>query len=295
MVFILGLSVTACEKEPEKTAGPVYVSSLEAAKKHYRLAIHPLHNPKKLSEAYQPLIDHLNKNILDAKFELESSRDYQAFEEKFRKRAPELILPNPWQTLEAMKSGYKVISMAGDAKDFKGIFIVKKDSGINVPADLKGKTVSYPSYTALAACIMPQRYLHDHGVNVTSDIKNHYVGSQESSIMNVFLGESAAGATWPPPWRLFQRDRPEEAAKLKVVWETPSLMNNSVMIRDDVAQNIVKQISQLLFALHTTEEGKVILNGMSTAQFHKASDDSYKPVSEFITEFENDVRIVEIK
>jgi len=68
-----------------------------------------------------------------------------------------------------------------------------------------------------------------------------------------------------------------------------------VMIRDDVAQNIVKQISQLLFALHTTEEGKVILNGMSTAQFHKASDDSYKPVSEFITEFENDVRIVEIK
>jgi len=63
---------------------------------------------------------------------LEASRDYQAYEVKFRNRKPELILPNPWQTLEAIKVGYQVIAMAGDAEDFNGIFIVRKDSGINV-------------------------------------------------------------------------------------------------------------------------------------------------------------------
>lgn len=51
-----------------------------------------------------------------------------------------------------------MIAMAGDPKDFKGIFLVRIDSGIKVPADLKGKAVSYPSPTALAACIMPQYF-----------------------------------------------------------------------------------------------------------------------------------------
>jgi len=294
LIYILGFLLTACGKASEKISGPIYGEKSTSNVKTYSLAIHPLHNPKKLSEAYQPLINHLNNNIPEAQFELESSRDYQAFEEKFRRRTPAIILPNPWQTLEAMKNGYKVISMAGDAKDFKGIFIVRKDSGINTPTDLKGKIVTYPSYTALAACIMPQRYLHDNGVNVMKDIENRYVGSQESSIMNVFLGESAAGATWPPPWRLFQRDQPEKAAKLKVIWETPSLMNNSVMVRDDVPNSIINKVSELILTLHTHKNGKKILDGMSTAQFHKANDDSYKPVRDFVDEFEKNVRTVEI-
>jgi phosphonate transport system substrate-binding protein len=290
---ILVLFATGCDKQPEQVAGPVYQQASGTEKTVYRLAIHPLHNPRKLTEAYQPLIDHLNKNINEVRFELEASRDYQAYEAKFRDRKPQLILPNPWQTLEAMKVGYKVIAMAGDAEDFKGIFIVRRDSGIETPADLKGKVVSYPSHTALAACIMPQRYLHDHGIDINRDIENRYVGSQESSIMNALLGEVAAGATWPPPWRLFKRDRPEDAAKLKVIWETPPLMNNSVMVRDDVPDRLVAQVSQIITMLHETDKGKDILKGMETARFHKANDESYRPVRDFVDEFEKEVRPVE--
>jgi len=292
---LLGLAVllVGCEQPKEQVQGPVYEKGTESRKSVYRFAIHPLHNPRKLTEAYQPLIDYLNKNISEVSFELEASRDYQAYEVKFRQRAPELILPNPWQTLEAMKVGYQVIAMAGDAEDFKGIFIVRRDSDLVTPADLKGKAVSYPSHTALAACIMPQRYLHDNGVNITQDIENRYVGSQESSIMNALLGEVAAGATWPPPWRFFQKDRPEDAAKLKVLWETPSLMNNSVMLRDDFPANIAKQVSQLLNQLHESEEGRAVLHVMGTARFYPANDESYRPVREFVKDFEKEVRSVE--
>ncbi|MFT7672889.1 MAG: phosphonate transport system substrate-binding protein [Gammaproteobacteria bacterium] len=47
-----------------------------------------------------------------------------------------------------MKVGYWVISMAGDAEDFKGIFIVRCDSGTENPVVLKGRIVSYPSPSA---------------------------------------------------------------------------------------------------------------------------------------------------
>ena len=259
----------------------------------YRLAVHPLHNPQKLHAAYQPLVEHLNRQLPSVKFALESSRNYQAFETKFRQRGPEFLLPNPWQTLQAIQAGYHVIAMAGDASDFKGIFVVRKDAGIAQPADLKGKSVSYPSYTALAAAILPQAYLHAHGINIQRDIQNIYVGSQESSIMNVYLKQTAAGATWPPPWRQFQQDHPEEAAQLQVAWETPPLVNNSVMVRNDVDAALAQQVTAVLLGLAQTAQGTAILATLQTAAFYPANDASYQVVTQYIARFERDVRPVE--
>lgn len=261
----------------------------------YSFAVHPLHNPDKLMQAYQPLIDLLNVRVNGARFTMEASRDYASYEEKYRAKKPEVLLANPWQTLQAMKAGYHVIAMAGESGDFRGMFIVRKDSGINTPQDLKGKAVSYPSRTALAACIMPQYFLHLHGIDVNSDIDNRYVGSQESSIMNAYLGKTAAGATWPPPWRAFRKDHPQEAAELKIAWETESLINNSVMIRGDISADIREQVQKQLAELHGTEQGKAILAGMETARFIPASDKDYDVVLSYVERFEREVRTVESK
>jgi phosphonate transport system substrate-binding protein len=291
-ILLAGAFLLACEPAPANKPLQYSNEPAMASVPVYRLAIHPLYNPQMLNAAYQPLVDHLNTRLSNARVELEASRDYQAFEEKYTKRQPEFLLPNPWQTLQAMKVGYHVIAMAGDAQDFKGIFIVRRDSGIKTPADLKGKVVSYPSHTALAAAIMPQYFLHAHGINVNRDIQNAYVGSQESSILNVYLGMSAAGATWPPPWRLFQRDHPKEAADLKVIWETEPLINNSVMVRDDVPEAVREQVKNALLSLAQQPSGIAILQGMSTAGFYAADDTSYGVVDQYIGRFEHLVRPV---
>ncbi len=292
---LVALLLGGCEPPPADKPLQYSTAPAGVSVPVYRLAVHPLHNPQLLAEAYQPLIDRLNGQLAGARIELEASRDYQAYEEKFRARGPEILLPNPWQTLQAMKVGYRVIAMAGDAEDFKGIFIVRKDSGIKTPADLKGKTVSYPSPTALAACIMPQYFLHRQGIDVNKDIQNAYVGSQESSIMNAYLGKSAAGATWPPPWRLFQRDHPAEAEQLELIWETPPLLNNSVMLRDDVPAAVGEVIRKILLDLAQTPEGQKILAGMATARFHAADDASYAKVRDYVATFEREVRPAEEK
>lgn len=291
-VLVAGM-LTACEPAPQDKPLLYSLAPAPTAVPVYRLAVHPLHNPQMLSAAYQPLIDLLNAQLQGARLELEASRDYQAFEKKYTGREPAFLLPNPWQTLKAMKVGYRVIAMAGDAQDFKGIFIVRRDSGIQTPADLRGKVVCYPSPTAVAAAIMPQYFLHSQGINVTRDLQNVYVGSQESSIMNVYLGQAAAGATWPPPWRRFQKDYPNEAAALKVIWETVPLINNSVMVRDDVLPAVREQVRKALLALTQTPAGSVVLAGMETARFHPADDASYKVAEKFIRRFEQVVRPVE--
>lgn len=288
------LGAMGCAPKP-KASGPKYGTVPRTdAQLVYHLAVHPLHNPTKLIQVYQPLIDYLNARVIGGQFTVEASRDYASFEAKYRDREPEFLLPNPWQTLQAMQAGYHVLAMAGEPADFLGIFVVRKDSGIKQPTDLIGKAVSYPSPTALAACVMSQRYLHDHGVNVTRDITNRYVGSQESSIMNAYLKTTAAGATWPPPWRAFQKEHPREAAELTVAWQTEPLINNSVMARDDVPAKVVEQVSALLLGLDGTAEGKAILAGMETALFHPATDEDYDIVRRYIARFEQEVRPVQM-
>jgi phosphonate transport system substrate-binding protein len=292
VVLALLAAVPACKPSPRGNE-PRYgdAPTTTAAVAHY-FAVHPLHNPVKLAQAYQPLLDYLNAKRKDYRFTLEASRDYDDFERKYQARQPDILLPNPWQTLQAMNAGYSVIAMAGEPGDFKGLFIVRKDGGIRTPADLKGKAVSYPSPTALAACIMPQAFLHARGLDVNRDIENRYVGSQESSILNVYLKNTAAGATWPPPWRAFLKDHPREAAALAVAWETESLINNSVMVRDDLPAPTREQLQQDLTGLHETVQGRAILAGMETARFLPASNRDYDVVRAYMERFERDVRKV---
>lgn len=296
-VTSLGIAalIPGCKQGPQDP-GPKYGKAQQTqALPVYHFAVHPLHNPARLMQDYQPLMDYLNGKLREARLTLEASKDYANFELKYQAGRPEFILANPWQTLQAIKTGYTVIAMAGEPKDFKGIFLVRRDSGITKPSDLKGKAVSYPSPTALAACIMPQYFLHINGINVNRDIENRYVGSQESSIMNVYLKITAAGATWPPPWRAFQKDYPQQAAELKVLWETEPLINNSVMIRSDLPAGIGERVRKYLAGLDKTEGGRAVLAGIETARFIPASDKDYEVVRSYVERFERQVRKVETK
>lgn len=295
LALACALLLAGCGGGPQG-GGPQYAASPPPqAVPVYHLAVHPLHNPTYLTQTYRPLIDHLNARLQGAQLDLELSKDYAAFEGKYQARIPEFLLPNPWQTIQAMRVGYGVVAMAGDPADFRGLILVRRDSGIGQPSDLKGHAVSYPSPTALAACIMPQAFLHAHGVDVNADLENRYVGSQESSIMNVFLGKTRAGATWPPPWRAFQKAHPGEAAELRIAWETEPLINNAVMVRDDVPAGVRRQVTEQLVALTASAPGRALLAAIETAAFTPASDQDYAVVRSYIATFERDVRRVEAR
>ena len=223
-------------------------------------------------------------------FKIEASRNYAAYDEKLYSRKFHFGLPNPFQTVNSLKHGYNVFAKMSDDENFRGIFLVRKDSKIKKVTDLKGHAVSFPAPTALAATMMPQYYLQQHGLNVMKDIDIKYVGSQESSIMNVMLGNTKAGATWPPPWRALSKERPELAKELKVVWQTPPLPNNGLVVRDNVDKNIVRKVKQLLLSLHQHKQGKKWLQKMELSKFESASNDTYKPVVAFLKRFDKEVR-----
>lgn len=293
-ILLFTFFLSACSQEHSTSFTPKYSDEPPLSiNKVYIFGVHPLHNPKHLFEVYQPMVDYINANLHGSELRLEASRNYASFDKKLFSGYFDFALPNPYQTIIASQKGYKIFGKMADDENFRGIILVRKDSNIQKVSDLRGKKVSYPAPTALAATMMPQWFLYQHGIDVNKDITNSYVGSQESSIMNVYLKKSVAASTWPQPWETFIKERPEIAEQVIVKWETSPLVNNGLIVKEDVPQELVNQVSQIIFAMHTHKAGKKILKAMHLSHYEPADDDTYKIVREFIKNFEAQIRPIE--
>jgi phosphonate transport system substrate-binding protein len=289
--IILGLPLfSGVNNQVNDNYEPTFNAQSEAKIPKYIIGIHPLHNPKRLFEVYGPVVDYINAKMPEADLVLEASRNYEEFDKKLYSGHFDFAMPNPYQTVNSLKHGYRVFGKMADDDDFRGIILVRRDSGIRTVADLKGKAVSYPAQTALAATMMPQYYLHNHGIDINRDIENRYVGSQESSIINVLRGHVAAGATWPVPWKTFSKENPQLAEQLEVKWQTGPLQNNGWVVRKDVPVAQADKFAALLFSLDQHQQGREMLARIPVTRFEPANDESYGPVRAFIDTFIKTVR-----
>jgi phosphonate transport system substrate-binding protein len=290
-IWICLVLLTGCNREepvqtPRYTDKPMVADSLV----HYIFTVHPLHNPQLLHQKFQPLMQYLDSRIPGVQFDLDASSDYADYERKLREGKTHFSLPNPYHAALARDWGYHVIAKMGNDALFRGVFVVRKDSPIREPADLRGKVVSYPAPTALAAAMMPQLYLQDHGIDVETELTNRYVGTHNSAIMNAYLGQSAAGVTWPVAWKAFQQANPKEAAELYVIWQTPTLIQNAIVVRNDVPADLAERVRQLLTGLQDTPAGRDILDRIDTSSFEAADDQRFDVVLAFVKEFKTRVK-----
>lgn len=281
------LFLTGCEQNQTESYTPTYSTHSVASTRTLVLGVHPLFNPEKLFRVFTPLADYLSNHLSGINVIVEASKDYATYDQKLKQRKFDLVLPNPYQTIVSMDYQYNVIAQAGDNELFKGIILLRKDSPIKHISDLKGKTISYPAPTALAATMMPQLFLFDHGLDIQHETQTLYVGSQESSMMNAYLKLSDAAATWPLPWEQLQIEKPEVAQQLKLAWQTETLPNNSFMYHTNtVKANLGNKIQALLIDLIHTPEGEQILHDIGISKFYPASNENYEPVKKFLSRFQ---------
>lgn len=289
LIFVgLCTLLAACTPAEPAAYEPRYAKDPPAGARgvDYLFAVHPLHNPRRLFEVYQPLVELINEAAAPAfRLKLETSRDYAAFEEKLAAGKFQLAIPNPYQTLESEAHGYRIIAKMGDDERFRGIIIVRRDSPLKSISDLAGAPISFPASTALAATMMPRMLLHEHGLGAGA-IDARYVGSQESAIMNVLLGKTVAAGTWPPPWEALLRRRPELARYLEVRWQTAPLVNNGLVVRKDVPAAHASLVESIILHLHESARGRAILAAMEIERFEPADTRTFEPVRRFIADYE---------
>ena len=288
--LMLLLAVLAgCKERRSSDYTPVFgdAPAVAAAAPTYRFAIFPMHSSLRLLDVYQPLAEAINRRGAGFTVQIESSRDFASLESKIRHRQVQLALLNPYEAIEAERSGYRIFAKMGGDDRMRGIIVVRKDAGIRSVGDLRGAAISFPSPTALAATMMTKMFLRQHGLNVEEESSPQYVGSQDSAVMNVYQGLTKAGCTWPPTWDFIEREQPEVVAALEVKWQTDSLPSLAVLARDDVPAEHQRVIGDVLFGLHDSAEGQKILRRMGIPRYEPASSAVYDPVRRFVEDYEH--------
>jgi len=235
------------------------------------------------------LVKYLNKNLSNIFIRIVASTDVKDYENKIKKNEFDFIIINGPLLLEAEKNGYSIVAKMGDDEKYKSVIFVRNDSAINKISDLKGKTIATSGPPALAGTMMPLFYLYKNGLDVNKDIKHLYSPSFESTIMNVYLGKCAAGASKKASVVNIFKQRPEIASKLSIKWETPPLINNAFMIKNNMDKEMADALTKLILTLQENEEGKKALIPLDVSRFEKANMDTYKPLKVFLKEYNTSI------
>jgi phosphonate transport system substrate-binding protein len=284
-IGLLCCLLAACGKQAaEAPYAPTLVAPPTKSKvTEYNFGVTPMSNFRNIYDVFQPVIDHLNAGLTDARLVLEVPRGLSEHEHALQARGFAFALSNPYHSWRAtQRDGYHIFAKMGDDASFKGIWVMRRSSGIQTLADLKGKKLCFPPKSALAATMMTQLQLKENGIDPARDVEASYVGSQHASIMQVFTEGAHACATWPLAWSTFQRMHPDEAKQLEIRFPTESLINQGIVARDDVPPELVRRVAQLMADMHNTEQGRALLAQVPITRFEPATDAQYDVVRVFI-------------
>lgn len=265
-----------------------YLPTKEVQRKPaFIMGIHPGASPQELFKDYQPILAYLESKTGE-RFEFESSRDYEDYEQKLRSRRFHFSLPNPAQTILAASNGYRIVAKMRIDDYFRGVIIANAASPLKAPGDIGKSEMCFPSATALAATLMPLAYLQANGLKV-SDVPKAYVGTHNSVIEHAANGTYAAcgtGIRLLDAWRLAN---PQRANQVKVLWTTPSMPSNGIVARKDVDPLLTEKVVQALVELEHDPNVDQRVFTKQQQRFERASDQTYDPLRAFLLKYQKDI------
>jgi phosphonate transport system substrate-binding protein len=256
----------------------------------YIFGPHPYSNPQDVFADYEPIMRYLESKIPGTRFQVEASKSYAEYEEKLSARRFHFSLPNPYQTVISFKYGYRVIAKMTPDDDFRGLVVARTDKNIKSARDLTGKTLCFPSATAVAATMLPLLYLKEiEGIEVKHSIKIDYVGSQFSSMLNAYTGDASACGTSVRFWRTWSRENPDKAKQMRVIWQTKSLPHNAFIARTDIDSRLAQQVASALVGMDKDRELDQKQFSIDQQHFEYANNASYKPMQEFLRRYDQTI------
>ena len=149
--------------------------------------------------------------------------------------------------------------------DYEGVIVVKKDSGIDSLADLKGKVIAFEEPHSTSASILPRMLFEEKKIKliqvkaggaVKPDSVGYIYGADGSSVNVLMTGRVDAATTVS---REIERLKPEVRDSLKVIGKTVSVPRQLIAVRKDLDPKIVKGLTELLVKMDEDPEGQGVL------------------------------------
>ena len=75
-----------------------------------------------------------------------------------------------------------------------------------------------------------------------------------------------------------------------MIWQTPRLIQNAIIVRNDVPAPVAERVASLLTTLQDSPEGRALLDGIDTSRFVISDDRQFNVVADFLAEYQRKVK-----
>ena len=244
------------------------------------IGVAPHTSARVIIEMYQPLRRHLER-VLKLPVEVQTAPDFTEFARRAINQEYDLAITTGHQArLYQKDAGY--LPLLTYAADFKAVALVGKNSKIETPADLEGKTILGLSPASLVT-LWGQHWLKKQNL---SDVTVHYVSAADSASRQVLAGEASLAFTSLANYQklpLVQREQ------LRVLAESEAMPGRIYMLNKRWA-NTYESIEKALWSFAASPEGKDYITQNKLEGYRKLRPRELEAMDPYVAETRQIVR-----
>lgn len=240
-----------------------------------RLSGIPDENPTELARKYQPMLDHLQKQ-LGVKVQYVPVIDYGAAVSALAAGKIDFAWLGGFTFVQAkVLAGANPVVMRDIDREFKSVFIASTGSGISKPEEMKGKTFAFGSKSSTSGHLFPRHFLKtSFNIDPDKDFSGAplYSGAHDATAKMVESGKVQAGALNIEVWNRMVENKKVDPAKVKVIWTTPEYVDYVWAARKDLSPELVQKFAKAFLELDANRASdKVVLDIQGAKKFVKAN------------------------
>jgi len=167
---------------------------------------------------------------------------------------------------------------------YRAMVLVRDDSDIKSPADLKGKSIAVQNTTSDAGYIFPAVDLDkDDKLNVTKDAKLITVKGHDQGVLSVLNGDTDAAFIFEDARNVVKKDQPDVFKKTRAIKFTQPIPNDTITVRAGISEADKKRIQDAMMKIfNENPEGKKIMEEVySWSGVTKSKDSNFDKVREY--------------
>lgn len=250
-----------------------------------KMGIFPRRNVAATNKAFKPLAQKLSKSLGEQVI-LVVPKNFATFWEGVEKQEFDLVHFNQFHYVRSHDAfGYKVLVANEEfgKRSIAGALAVRKDSGINSVADLKGKSILFGGgKQAMASYIAPTAILKRQGLTAGSDYREVFAKNPPGAAIGTFNNAADCAGIGNVVLQLPIVTERIEAEKMHVLAQSEEFVHLPWAVKSDVPEAKASAIRQVMVSLKGSAEGEEILKAAKVTGFYPVSDDDFEAVRELI-------------
>jgi phosphonate transport system substrate-binding protein len=257
----------------------VMATSGVARAQDIRIGVLPRLSATELTTMFGPLADYLSRET-GRKVTLVLAKDFTAFEKQVRDGELDLAFANSLVYVQLKRDvDLQPLALAAEKKGgsrFRGIFVVRKDSGMQDLKDLKGKKLIFVEKDSLAGYFAQALFLKKHGLDPKTDVVTlPFAKKHDNVTMAVFNKAADAGGIREDD--LEKMKDKVDLSQLKILAYTDYFPNWPLAASPRLPASTRDAVKAALLKLRA---GDRVLEAAQLTAFVPVADKDYDPVRE---------------